>query len=483
MYVFERSMFKSEIITRNRSGRRGCFPWMCSIARSLACVSLAVLLPGGRAASIQIAVSTPLSIQLLHHVPMKTGEALEGRLLYPIYVENRIALPAGTILRGSVVQLDSDHSRRIHARLRGDFTPFHNCVVQFNQVALPDGTLQPIESDRATDGAAVLHLSPPPNQKKRSFLGDQVAQAKQELKETAALFTTPGQGDRLVQFIYTQLPYHPQRIDAGTTWTVELTRPLNLSVSDHPPAGSNGSAVPAKGEEAAKQKPGPAASSAEQGQGWQLHAYLQQTISSAKARPGDTFQASVADPVFNSDHALVVPQGSLMIGEITQVKAARSFGRQGKLRFRFRELRLPGGFTQPVEGTLAGIDSSKKENLKIDSEGGVQQKQSQNRLIVPIALNFLAGRAFDTDENQVLNRTVASNGFGIMGRLAGILADSRNVAAGIGFYAAALSVYDLWLAHGHDVAFVKNTRIEVTTMPGRGPLNGSGIRGQAPTPR
>jgi hypothetical protein len=172
-----------------------------------------------------------------------------------------------------------------------------------------------------------------------------------------------------------------------------------------------------------------------------------------------------------------------MIGEITQAKAARSFGRQGKVRFRFRELRLPGGFTQPVEGTLAGIDSNKKENLQIDSEGGVQQKQSQNRVIVPLALNFLAGRAFDTDENQVLNRTVASNGFGIVGRLAGILANSRNVAAGIGFYAAALTVYDLWLAHGHDVAFVKNTRIEVTTTPGRGPLNGSGIKGQAPTPR
>jgi hypothetical protein len=480
MCVFERSMFKSEMSTRNRPGQRRWFLWMRSIARSLACASLAVLLPGlvrGQAASTQIAVSTPLSIQLLHHVPMKTGEALEGRLLYPTYVENRVALPAGTILRGSVVQLDSDHSRRIHARLRGDFTPFHICVVQFNQVVLPDGTLESIESDRATDGVAVLHLSPPPDQKKRSFLGDQVAQAKQELKETAALFTTPGRGDRLVQFVYTQLPYHPQRIDAGTTWTVELTRPLNLSVSDHPPMGSNESVV------AAKQKPNAAAGSAEQDRGWQLHAYLLRTISSAQAKPGDTFQAMVADPVFNADHALVVPQGSLMIGEITQAKAARSFGRQGKLRFRFRELRLPGGFTQPMEGTLAGIDSNKKENLKIDSEGGVQQKQSQSRVIVPVVLNFLAGRAFDTDENQVFNRAVASNGFGIMGRIAGILANSRDVAAGIGFYAAALSVYDLWLAHGRDVAFTKNTRIEITTMPGRGLLNGSGIRGQAPAPR
>ncbi len=480
MCAFERSMFKSETNIGNRPGQWRCFPWMRSIARSLACAWLAVLPPGlilGQAASIQIAASTPLSIQLVHHVPMKTGEALEGRLLYAVYVENRIALPAGTILRGRVVQLVSDHGRRIHARLRGDFTPFHICVVQFNQVVLPDGTLQAIEGDRATDGVAVLHLSPPPDQKKRSFLGNQLAHAKQELKETASLFTAPGQGDRLVQFIYTQLPYHPQRIDAGTTWTVELSQPLNLGVSDRPAIGSNESTV------AATQKPQAAAGSAGQDMGWHLHAYLLQRISSAHAKPGDTFQASVSDPVFNSDHALVVPQGTLMIGEITQAKAARSFGRQGKLRFRIRELRLPGGFTQPVEGTLAGIDSNKKENLKIDSEGGVQQKQSQAHVIVPLALSFLAARAFDTDENQALNRAVASNGFGVIGRLVGILADSRDVAAGIGFYAAALSVYDLWLAHGHDVAFAKNTRIEITTMPGRGPINGTGIRGRTPTPR
>ena len=122
-------------------------------------------------------------------------------------------------------------------------------------------------------------------------------------------------------------------------------------------------------------------------------------------------------------------------------------------------MRLPRGlYSTRGRHTRWGRLSNKKESLKIDSEGGVgQQKQSQNRVIVPVVLNFLAGRAFDTDENQVFNRAIASNGFGIMGRIAGILANSRNVAAGIGFYAAALSVYDLWLAHGHDVAFVKNT--------------------------
>ena len=106
----------------------------------------------------------------------------------------------------------------------------------------------------------------------------------------------------------------------------------------------------------------------------------------------------------------------------------------------------------------------------MDSEGGVQPK-SQNRVIVPLVLTLLAGRAFDDDGSQVANSAVASNGFGIVGRVVGMVASSRNVAAGIGIYGAALSFYDLWLARGHDVVFVKNTRIEITTTPTRAPLN------------
>ena len=160
------------------------------------------------------------------------------------------------------------------------------------------------------------------------------------------------------------------------------------------------------------------------------------------------------------------------MGEITQAKPARSFGRQGKLRFHFKELRFPTGFSQPVEGSLAGADSNKSANLQIDPEGGVEP-QAVNRVVAPLILTFLAWRAFDTDENQTFNHAVASNGFGIVGRVVGIVASSRNYAAGIGFYGAALSFYDLWLARGHNVVFARQTRIEITTTPRGGKLKAS----------
>jgi hypothetical protein len=446
----------------------------------LVLASFVALLPAslhGQVTSVGIPSGTPLSVELLQHVPMRAGERLTGRLLYPVYIENKVALPAGTIVRGNVIQLDSDHSRRIHSRLRGDFTPFHIPVVKFDQMVLPDGDVEKIVSDSAKDGVSILRLSPPPNNPKGSFIRRQIAAEKQRVKDTVGLFTKPGRGDRLVQFIYTQLPYHPERIDKATSWTVELSQPLELNLNSDPPAATQDAANHTKNKQDSG-KSSNAPPSPDQDTEWRLRAYLQQTIDSASEKPGNTFQARVAEPVFDANHTLEVPEGSEIIGQITQAKPARSFGRQGKLRFRFRELRFPSGFSQPVEGTLAGADSDKASNLQIDSEGGVQPK-AQNRVIVPLVLTLLAGRALDDDGSAAAHGAVASNGFGIVGRIVGIVATSRNVAAGIGIYGAALSVYDLWLARGHNVVFPKNTRIEITTTPTRNPMN---VPGNPETP-
>jgi hypothetical protein len=451
--------------------------WRHPGALFLACSPLLALLPAlshGQATSIQIPTTVPLSIELLQHVPMKAGEALQGRLLYGIYVDNQLALPAGTIVCGRVVQLDSDRSRRIHSRLRGDFTPFHLPVVRFDQLLFPDGSRLAIASDGAQDGAPILSLSPPPGKKRRSFISQQIEEAKQQVKSTVALFTAPGRGDRLLQFAYGQLPYHPERIETGTAWTVALSKPLDLTF--RPP--ENG------GEQASKRQTATGAGAPaepQDGEEWRLRAYLQRTISSTNDKPGDTFQAVVAEPVFNPQHDLVVPEGSVLVGEITQAKPARFFGRQGKLRFRFKELKLPSGFSQPVTGTLAGINSTKSANLEMDPEGSIRP-QSQNRVIAPLVLILLAGRGFDDDGNQVLNSALASNGFGIVGRVVGMAASSRNVAGGIGVYGAAVSFYELWLARGHDIVFEKNTRIEVTTRPNHNPLASSASGQVAPSP-
>ena len=62
------------------------------IARFLALLSAAVFLAGsfpGHAKTIEIPSGSPLSVELLRHSPMRAGEPIEGRLLYPVFIENQ----------------------------------------------------------------------------------------------------------------------------------------------------------------------------------------------------------------------------------------------------------------------------------------------------------------------------------------------------------------------------------------------------------
>jgi hypothetical protein len=435
-------------------------------------LSLIVTVPAlfAQQTTFQIPIGTPLPVQLGKHLPMKKGEALECHLMYPVYVKNKVAIPAGSIVRGQVLALAPDRSRRVHGRLWGDFTPFDVPVVHFDQLVLPDGTVHQIASSDATNGAPVLHLSTPATGKSRSFIIRQMNQLKEQAKSTAELVTTPGRKDRLVQLLYKQLPYHPQSIESATMWTTTLAKPLTLTENETATKVQKNT-TPAAGLPKARPESSTVSQADEKNKDvWHLSAYLEQTISSATQKKGDTFDAVIAAPVFNADHSVKIPEGSVLLGTITQSKAARSFGRAGKLRFDFRELKLPGAAPKPVQGTLAGANTIRSEKLKIDSEGGVQP-QPQNRVIVPLVLTFLAGRALDDDGNLTANAAVSSNGFGIIGRVVGIVSGSRNLAAGIGFYAAGLSVYERWLVRGQNVAFVKNTRIDVTIIPSRNAIS------------
>lgn len=418
---------------------------------------LAIAFLAGSAAGAQtltVPADTPMAVQLTKHVPLKAGEALTGKLLYPVYVNNQLAIPAKSTLEGSIVQLTPDKRRRLEGKLQGDFTPFRRPVVQFRHITFPDGEQFDMQSDDAADGAPILHLTAAAASKKTAFIRAQFQSAKQQAKDEIGLITRPGRGDRLVKFLYRQLPYHPQRIETGTTWTVNLAEPLN---------------VPAPGAplQASADPPGPDAALLRAHPGAELlHAYLTTTISSATAKPGDTFMARIVQPVYDSRHHLAVPEGAVLIGSVTQAEPAKSFGRKGKLRFSFRELDIPGGTQKNVDGMLAGADATRSAHLQIDAEGGVQPKPP-NRAIVPLALSVLASRALDGDGSAAANGTVASNGFGVVGRIAGIVSGPRAIAAGIGFYGAGLAFFNRWIAPGKDVTFVKDTRIDVLTTPAR----------------
>jgi hypothetical protein len=396
---------------------------------------------------------TSLQVEIVHPCPMKSGEAIEGRLVYPLYVDGKLVVPENTPVHGKVTALESDSTERLHARLQGDFTPFHVAKVQFDDLMLADGAM-PITSSGATTGAMVLRLAAAGARPKQSLIAREWTQAKDRLHQQIAFFTDPGRGDRAKQLLYHQLPYHPERIAAHTSWTFELAAPVTLP--DKPSEAQPPAVAP--------QPPGTPET-------WSVHALLTAGLSSATAKSGDPVRALVIEPVFDKDRQLVVPQGSVLAGHVTTAKAARSLGRNGKLRFTFQQVQFPEGAAanRPVEGALAGATTQGTQSLNLDAEGTITPK-SQASAIAPLLLTMLAGRALDNDGNLTVQTGVASNGFGLVGRVVGIAAGNRNFAAGLGFYAAGLSFYQNFLRPGHDVIFPKDTRIEIETTPLRAPV-------------
>jgi hypothetical protein len=285
------------------------------------------------------------------------------------------------------------------------------------------------------------------------MIGRYWAQTKNQMHDRVAYITAPGLGDRALQMLYHQLPYHPERIEAHTMWSFDLTAPLTL------PETAAGTEQRASDPPVTKNKL----------ETWSVNAMLTAGLSSASAKPGDAVQAEVIEPVYDKDRQLVVPQGSVLVGRVTTAKAARSLGRNGKLRFTFQQVRFPAGNDKAVQGALAGATAGSQHDLSLDAEGTITPK-NQSSAIAPILLMLLAGRALDNDGDFAAQGAVTSNGFGFVGRIVGVAAGSRNLAAGIGYYAAALSVYENFLHKGRDVVFAKNTRIEIETTPLRAPV-------------
>jgi len=394
---------------------------------------------------------TSLQVETSRHYPMKAGEAIEARLIHPIYCNGALAVPSNTPLHGHVISLQPDSPTRLRARLRGDFTPFHTARVRFDEMELPTGPVA-ISTAEAADGAPVLHLTAPGVSPSQSFIARRWSQAKSNMHDRIAYFTAPGKSDRALQLLYHQLPYHPERIDAHTAWSFELTAPLDI------PASTPIAPAPAPSQPAPR-KP----------EVWAVNATLSNGLTSATAKPGDPVEALVVEPVYDRDQQLVVPQGSRLIGKVATAEAAKSFGRNGRLRFTFQQVRFPEGFDREVQGSLAGAATEKTQDLTLDAEGTITPR-NKSSVIAPLVLTMLAGRALDEDGNITGQTAVASNGFGLVGRIVGIAAGSRNLAAGLGYYAASLSIYDNFIRSGRDVVFPRDTRIEIETTPLRAPV-------------
>ena len=394
-----------------------------------------------------LAAGVPLHITVTRTASMKVGAPVEGVITEPVYVYDKLAVPVGTVVLGSVSALEAVHGEeRTKALLNGDLTPLRQPVVSFTSMQLGGATV-PLNSEGRVRQTETVRFAA---RKHTSLRGQGEALVRDRVHSTKEALFAPGKMDRAKHLLYNQLPYHPQRLWQGEQIIADLREPAEVEAAQaEGPAMHLGIAH----FENAAFTPGMPPNVV-------VHARLVSALDSDTAKRGDKAIAILTRPVFDARQHLLFPEGTELEGEVLRAKSSRSFGRNGTLRFTFQGITQAGQAEQKVHGIVTGAEGSQKQNLSVDAEGNVKAQPEKGRFLAPLLLLVTAAAGHD-DDGGLGQQTVASNGFGLLARGITLGVGSTNVATGFGVYAFTKSIYFRFITRGHAVTFPKDTEVEV----------------------
>jgi hypothetical protein len=379
----------------------------------------------------------------------------------PVYVFDRVALPAGTIVEGHVAKIGGvPLGRRLTAILSGNLTPPREVRAQFDTVVLGDGSRFPLHTSPSRGTAHTARIAKRTKKAESALRG--AREPLDEIDRTAILaFKTPGPISQLKSTLFGMFPYHRQAWRAGTLFDSVLLDPLAGLPRGRlePPTGDPAAAAPAR----------------------EVCARLLTPVSSTTARRGTPVEAVVTRPVFAADRTLLIPEGSRLHGDVVEVHPARRFHRNGRVFFVFRRIELKAGASQAIRGYVEGVEANFDAHLALDSEGAARVTSPKTRFIFPAVAAAVAGLSLHQDYNshgipdQDIGGRAESGAVGL-GLIGTVLAQaSRTLASSIAFTGAGFSLYSTFIARGADVLLPVNTPVKIGFAP-RGGESGGGQR-------
>ena len=432
--------------------------------------------------SLTVPSGAPLRLYLTKRISKRTGAPVEAKLMEPVFAFDREVIPAGTVAQGRVSRVQPVGKwQRVRAIISGDFTPLRSAQVEFTTLVLPDGHTVSTHTVE-TAGLNSLYIEPSKKKKQKAQPPNQNGGILGAAKQTATdringainarsqgiadIVRGPNKKEKLTDLMWSKLPYHPQYVRRGTRFDASLREPLQFGVE------------PVKREDLDQLGSQPLPDSV-------AHVRLLTALNSASAKQGEAVEAVVVAPLFSADHKLVFPEGTRLSGTVVVAKKARYFHRGGQLRFNFQTVDLPfeAANLRPAAPTpepmktqaiLAGAEGNGTAPIKVDSEGGVEAKESKTRFISPVIALILATRASDNDHHHdaddtgataggkanVSGRTLGGGlGLGMLG--AALSQSSPYVGMAFGYYGLAWSVYSNVIARGAEVQFDKNAMMDI----------------------
>jgi hypothetical protein len=172
-------------------------------------------------------------------------------------------------------------------------------------------------------------------------------------------------------------------------------------------------------------------------------------VHSRKSRKGDGFRARVAEPVFAGGD-LVIPEGAIIEGIVSQSKRAGRPYRSGHMRLAFQTLSLPGA--QPTEIAVSTTGGEFAHATTLDAEGGVHGGPlDRKQALINIAVAYATGKILDDTIEE-----------GAKAALGAAVAGSAETAAR---YAGLTVGTVMFLMHrGRDVSLESQTELQLTFL-------------------
>jgi hypothetical protein len=386
----------------------------------------------------------------------KVGQPIQGHLMQPVYAFDRLVLPVGTRVRGRISKIGRPSGKELTwSILNADFSPTRPIEVSFDQIVPADGEPLPLHGAVVPGSGQVINLVDAGSAKSggtKNAFSAKMDEAKQEWRQAMLQIKQPDKMHRAFRLGVAQLPLHPQYIDAGTLYNVELQEPLNFgseavkeetlqSIGTPPPPGSL------------------------------VRASLLTPLDSGTTKRGETVQAVASKPLFDGDR-LILPQGTLLIGSVLQVQPARHLKHNGQLRIAFRELVLPSGATFRVDTTLAGIQAGKTD--KLDPEGAAKATNPKSRYVTTgIAVSLaMVGSGGKNDVGTAGPAAGGAVAFRLIGIIVGLAVRSHTMAILMSAYGGSRSIYMNFFSRGRNITFPRYTTMNI----------GIGARTEAPMP-
>jgi hypothetical protein len=159
----------------------------------------------------------------------------------------------------------------------------------------------------------------------------------------------------------------------------------------------------------------------------QIPVTLENAINSKTAFPGQSIYCRTIFPI-TVDNRIVIPVGSYIKGEVTQVVKPGRIRGKAKLGLRFDSLTLPNGVTEPLRAALSSFGGGGKEGFN-RKEGKIQGQSTKGQDAGRVARTTITGAQIGTLAGISGGHTL--KGLGI-GSAAGAAAGAIWVLAGRG---------------------------------------------------